>query len=452
MKPLKINYNKINSDLSYNKQQIKTEISPHVRKLDTSGFNTVIKPIIPVNIAKNLILQNNRLDKSIRILSQDVILNNFSFLSANEKDNPKQVLKFWQDNIDEFFKQAQEYYAYGFGGSEILFDKKTGYPVEAYQIPSETLFIIQEPKPDNPQEFSYYAVQQVNGENIKMKLSRYNYGPEDDDLPTCFWWGNGRTSEFYEIPYWLPAFNSISAKVALDELNAKKINEGNLLSGILTIVAPPLTKNEESPEDTLESQMDDAGTGILTLNLTQYDSDLPLDVKYIPITDSNYDYLSSLAKDCDQDILACFSIPKVRLMIDDVTESMNSNKSDTIYEIYTKSLAAEQLPFEKEINAFNRKYFKYYGMVDIETPIFADKKETEVNSILSLFDKGVLTLGQTIKAIMPYYPDLKISINDNNPVFNERYYNGKLLGFSNASVNSISGLGELDEILQRYQS
>ena len=56
-----------------------------------------------------------------------------------------------------------------------------------------------------------------------MKLSRYQYDQEDDDLPTCFWLGGGKTSEFYEIPYWLPAFNSISAKVALDELNTKKV-------------------------------------------------------------------------------------------------------------------------------------------------------------------------------------------------------------------------------------
>ena len=44
---------------------------------------------------------------------------------------------------------------------------------------------------------------------------------KDSDLPTCFWLGGGRTSEFYEIHYWLPAFNSTSAKATLDELNAK---------------------------------------------------------------------------------------------------------------------------------------------------------------------------------------------------------------------------------------
>lgn len=33
-----------------------------------------------MSIAQNLILQNNRLDKIIRILAQEVILNEFTFL------------------------------------------------------------------------------------------------------------------------------------------------------------------------------------------------------------------------------------------------------------------------------------------------------------------------------------------------------------------------------------
>ncbi len=445
---MKINYEKINPDLDINKSQIKEAISPKSSKLDTTGFTTVIQPIVPVNIAKNLILQNNRLDKCIRILAQDVILNDFTFLSEDEKeDDHDRIINFWQENKDEIFKQGQEYYAYGFGASEVIFDDE-GYPVKLFQIPSETLFISQETNPDGG--YRYYAIQKVNGKSLKMRLSRFKYGPEDDDLPVCMWWGKGRTSEFYEIPYWIPAFNSISAKVALDELNAKKINEGNLLSGILTVVAPPLRKGEETVEETLQDQMKAAGTGILTLQLTQFDEDVPLDVKYIPITESNYDYLSDLSKECDQDILACFSIPKVRLMIDDVTESMNSNKSDTIYEIYTKSLAAEQLPFENEINRFNQRYFNYDGVVDIEVPIFADKKETEISSILKLFDKGILTLGETINAIKPYYPSLDIQFNESNPIYNERYYNGNLLGIEENTDDDFNELsvGELLDFIE----
>ena len=282
-----------------------------------------------------------------------------------------------------------------------------------------------------------------------MKLSRFQYDEEDSDLPTCFWLGGGKTSEFYEIPYWLPAFNSISAKVALDELNAKKINEGNLMSGILVIRRPPAFEGqkEETKKD-LEDQMTDAGTGILVMDLESFNSEIPLEVQYVPISEQNYSYLSELADRCDEDILACFSIPKVRLMIDDVTESMNSQKSNTIYEIYTKSLENEQLPFEIEINKFNLKYFNYGGVVNIETPIFSDKKEVEINSILTLFNNGIITLGEAIKAVSVFYPALQLEYNDTNPLFNERYYNGRLLGMNEYSEGDMSQLNEVMTWLQ----
>ena len=444
---MKINYTSLNNNLEINKRQIQSSIAPKTSKED-KDYKYRIDPIVPVSIAQNLILQNNRLDKSIRILAQDVILNEISYLSDKENENEELVASFWKDNINELYKQLQEFYSYGFGASEIIFDEETGLPTKLYQIPADTLFIKQDSNRDGT--YSYYAIQKVDGKpDVKMKLSRFQYDEEDNDLPTCFWLGGGKTSEFYEIPYWLPAFNSISAKVALDELNAKKINEGNLMSGILVIRRPPAFEGqkEETKKD-LEDQMTDAGTGILVMDLESFNSEIPLEVQYVPISEQNYSYLSELADRCDEDILACFSIPKVRLMIDDVTESMNSQKSNTIYEIYTKSLENEQLPFEIEINKFNLKYFNYEGVVNIETPIFSDKKEVEINSILTLFNNGIITLGEAIKAVSVFYPALQLEYNDTNPLFNERYYNGRLLGMNEYSEGDMSQLNEVMTWLQ----
>ena len=412
---MKVNFSRLNNELEINKKQIQASIAPKTRKED-KDYKYKLYPLVSVSIAQNLILQNNKLDKSIRILAQDVILNEFTYLN-DENETDQSIIDFWKNNINELYKQVQEFYSYGFGASEIIFDEKTGLPKELYQIPAETLTIKQEVNDDGT--FSYYALQEIVGKTaVKMKLSRFKYDAEDDDLPTCFWLGGGKTSEFYEIPYWLPAFNSISAKVALDELNAKKINEGNLMSGILVIRRPPAIDGEkEETKKDLESQMADAGTGILTLDLESFNTEIPLEVQYVPISEQNYSYLSELADRCDDDILACFSIPKVRLMIDDVTESMNSNKSNTIYEIYTKSLENEQLPFEIEINKFNKKYFDYGGIVDIETPIFSDKKDVEINTILTLFNNGLITLGEAIKAVSVYYPALQLEYSDSNPIY-----------------------------------
>lgn len=444
---MKINYTPINSSLDINKRQIQASIAPKTRKED-KDYKYKLYPLISVSISQNLILQNNKLDKSIRILAQDVILNEFNYVNDEEKEIDENIVNFWKNNINELYKQVQEFYSYGFGASEIIFDNKTGLPKELYQIPAETLTIKQEANGDGT--FSYYALQEIVGKPaVKMKLSRFEYDAEDDDLPTCFWLGGGKTSQFYEIPYWLPAFNSISAKVALDELNAKKINEGNLMSGILVIRRPPAIDGEkEETKKDLEAQMADAGTGILTLDLESFNTEIPLEVQYVPISEQNYSYLSELADRCDDDILACFSIPKVRLMIDDVTESMNSNKSNTIYEIYTKSLENEQLPIETEIRKFNKKYFNFDAVVNIETPIFSDKKDVEINTILTLFNNGIITLGEAIKAVSAYYPALRLEYNETNPIFNERFYNGRILGINEYSENDMNDLNGVMAWLQ----
>ena len=94
------------------------------------------------------------------------------------------------------------------------------------------------------------------------------------------------------------------------------------------------------------------------------------------------------------------------------------------------------------------KYFEYPGTVNIETPIFSDKKDVEINTILTLFNNGLITLGEAIKAISVYYPALQLEYNDTNPLFNERYYNGRILGMAEASDKDMSQLNGVMAWLQ----
>ena len=98
-------------------------IAPKTTKEDKEYQNR-IGPIVSVTISQNLILQNNRLDKAIRILAQDVILNEINYLSEKESDIEQTVASFWKNNINELYKQIQEFYSYGFGASEIIFRVK----------------------------------------------------------------------------------------------------------------------------------------------------------------------------------------------------------------------------------------------------------------------------------------------------------------------------------------
>lgn len=181
---MKVNFSRINNGLEINKKQIQASIAPKTRKED-KDYKYKLYPLVSVSIAQNLILQNNKLDKAIRILAQDVILNEFTYLNDNEKETDENIINFWKNNINELYKQVQEFYSYGFGVSEITFDKKTGTPKELYQIPAETVTIKQEINQDG--SYSYFAVQEIVGKPaVKMKLSRFEYDEEADNLPTCF--------------------------------------------------------------------------------------------------------------------------------------------------------------------------------------------------------------------------------------------------------------------------
>ena len=443
-----------NTEHYINKQILNKLLEPVTIKEDDN--NNEIYPYLPVGICDNLIYNNVLLQTSISTLAEDTIFNdiNFKQVTNNNEQIKEQVLEYWNLNQDEFCKQITDWYSYGFGGSEVILDSN-GVPRGLYQIPANTLHIRKETKKndDNEDETYYYAVQKVNsGKSIKMKLSHYDYPESDENLPTCFWLGGGRKSNFYDYPFWISAFNQVSASVSLDKLDADKLADGNLVSGILLIKRPPapITNDNENIEDTLEEKMTDSGTGVFTLELVSMNPNIPLEVDYIQISESNYDYLENLASKCDAKILACSKIPKARLLIDDTTESMNSNKTNTLYKIYAMELENRQRPIENMINIFNVNYFDFEGKININTPQFVDEKETEAQTTINLFNAGLITLGQAIMKVQKIYGDFaEIEINETNPIYNERFYNGQPLGFNNASSdNPVTEVGDLIDYLK----
>lgn len=436
---MNINYHKINPQYEIDKQQIQQSTSVTQKKEDANN-QTILSPLVPPAVSKRLIHSNDLLATCIETLAQDIILNDIKTLTIDGEEVNQTITDFWNiRNIYQLYLAVQDRIGYGYGALELIYNRD-GYLKELKQISAETLDI--QVKKNNNNEESYYARYTNGTDKFNMKLSRYNYDNEDDLLHTCLWLGGGKESEFYDIPCWFESFNKISANMLLDELNAKKLNEGNLISGILTVISPPMTKKEfdketgelkettggEQINNKLQEQIEAAGTGWMVLHLEQLTSELPLNVQYIPITEQNYDYLEKLAEGCDNSILRRFKIPKVRLMIDDIKESMNSNKSDTIWEIYTKELTSLQIIYENIIDDFNKKYFEIETITDIGTPIFSDKKEIETTNIINLFEKGILTLNQAITQLTPYYPELNLQVD--KAIGDSRFYKGQLLGMA----------------------
>ena len=89
---------------------------------------------------------------------------------------------------------------------------------------------------------------------------------------------------------------------------------------------------------------------------------------------------------------------------------MNSNKTQSIWEIYGLNLKNEQKPFKKFISELIEELYSIDVDVDITTPIFSDRREIEVKLLLEVWEAGALTLKQLIIALSEFIE--VININD----------------------------------------
>ena len=418
--------NEINPQYTLMKNTIKQDFDRTTVKMDYQKGGGFLRPEVSPVLTKYVVLNNGNLNKCTKVLAQDTVLQNFIF--DTEKEDQRKILdNFWdKTNKYQFYLAVQERYQYGWGALEVI-TNEMNVPVSLIQFPSQTAVIKKKGE-------LYYAVQRgIQGGDKTLRLfDRLDTYPEEDNhLPICLWLGGGATHEFYDVPAWFPEANKVLAKINLDMLNGDQINNGNNIDGILNIFGPPQRPNVdgETPEDRLKKQIKETGTGTMVTYMESVSPDFPLKMGYVKISNDNWDYLQSFSESCDKALMSNYSIPKARLMIDDVTESMNSNKTETIWEIYTVSLNYEQYPNELIIREFNKIAFGIDADLEMEVPIFSDKKQIELQNIIQLFNSGLITVGQAIHAIEPLLPQIDFSkIDYDAPYMNERLYNGNVMG------------------------
>ena len=410
-----------------------------------------IRPLVDVYYAEYIIQETPILNKVIRVLSQDVILNNYTLdmpkileTSAGNNEDLDTFNTFWNDsNKFQLYLASVEFFSYGYGACEIRYNEY-GVPVKIEQIPAKSIRI-------RIREFGgqryCYVEQQINGDIKLLRISHsdksrgtdYTYldenGIDDESSGWCIWIGGGTLNSWYSTPYWRSAKTSILTTMHIDKLNYKKISSGNIPSGLLILSGSrrKQLKNEPSLEEQIHDQMFEAGNGTAMIFLDGITPDSKIDSNYIKLEDENYEYMSELKKECISIILEVYGVPKIRLMIDDITESMNSNKSDTLYEIYNKSIESEQFIFKEVINNFNHDELGIQYDCVMDTPEFNDKTNVKITSVVSLFEEGLLTLGQAVEYLSRLLPDVNFDmIMDSDEQKLSRYYKGSLLGSTDA--------------------
>lgn len=404
-------------------------------KLDDEGVGTFIDPLIPMGEARYIYHRSSILRKVVEIEAQDVILNKYTLEGVGEDSSRFDA--FWNEsNKYQLYLAGIEYFTYGFGALEVVFNGNRADKL--VQIPAYSVRILRETYNINDEEVVfYYLIQTVNSVRNKFRLTHKDYsilddlGIDDASNGYALWIGGGADSDWYALPHWIHAKNNLLTLIEIDELNNEKIYNGNIPSGVMLFTGPrQLTKNGEDPiEKKLSEELKSSGAGTVFSYIATPTNDAKIDVDYTALEDNNYEYLEALKEDALQSLLNACNIPKVRLMIDDTKESLNSQKSDTIYEIYNVGIACNQSFFKQILNGFCKNYLGVHSEIVIALPEFVEKTQSRAEIIMQLFDKGLVTLGQAVDLLSDILPELNLdSTIDIDANKDNRYYNGKLLG------------------------
>lgn len=432
----------VSSNLKSYTTKVKNKFDKITRPLTSkkdSNRTDILYPLFDIQECKYVVDKYPTLSAIIRVLSVDTCYNEYVFAKLNDTSyNNDELQSFWKENKSELKKAEEDHLGYGYGGAEILFNEKTSLPSKLRQIPAETLTIKQVKYENDVYHFARYVYDDMEK---FFCITRENYDGLPDELNIgqgwVMWLGGGNESRWYDKPIWHSAYNDLLTAIRKKELDYNTISNDNIPKSVLFIEAPPdnPADGEMGVFDSLKKQFTDSKGGIAISYLeTPMDSDI-LKTEYIKIQDDNFDYLNELIKQTDNSLLSLYRVPTIRLMIDNNKESLNSNKSQTVYEIYTLDLESYQYPIEEEIDIVTHLFYEKDIYCEIKTPIFVDNKHVQAQTILEFYDVGILELGDTLKMVRRLFPEHDWSeIDWNDPELAQRFYHGML--FSTPGVDT----------------
>lgn len=382
---------------------------------DTVQIGTELKPPVPMADCKHVFDNSSYVAKCCRILSKDILLNKLSLTNeTGDPDNDNIISKIEEiinDNIDELSNMGIDYYYAGIGVCEYAYD---AHKFKLKQIPVNTIKIIQITINNKP----YYLLkQQIQSSINYFKIMGEEY-PEDfvtfanHKLGECAILGGDNFYTFFATPLWVQERDKIYTEIAISNKNYRTISKGNIATGILHVNLEPqiikqpvvdengkIIEEDETREQSIYREIHETESGIAVVFT---ESNRPLTFDFTNIENNNYDYLNSLQEKAEQATLNCYNIPLARLMINTEKESMNSNKTQSIWEIYTIDLKTEQKKFKQYIQELIYELYSLEVGVEMELPIFSDRRETEIDNLIKQWDKGLLTLRQTIEGLSEY--------------------------------------------------
>ena len=392
------------------------------KKLDEGEDLLVLKRPISAADAKYIFDNATYVATCSQILAEDTIMNEVTLTVDEDADDTtkqivEQIQEYLLDNIDEFYNMAVDYNYSGFAAMEMTDD---GSRFTLKQLPSNTLDVVQVTEKQN----KFYLLRQtLNGRTYYYRILGEDYTDfvnlRNFDLSDAVLMGGDNFYLFYSEPRYMSIRKKIFTQIAIESQNYNKVSKGNIAKGLLHVPLPPQLATPRqfdadgneiilpSEEEIISEELQDGANGIAVV-FTRAENPIPFE--FIKIEDDNESYLENYQQSCEEAVLNVYRIPLARLMINTEKESMNSNKTQAIWEIYSLSLKQEQKKWKQLIKEL---IYALYGIdvnVEMTTPDFSDNRETEVDLIIKSFEAGALNLQQLIEALSEYIPI--INLND----------------------------------------
>lgn len=427
---------------------------------NTDGMMTVA-PLCPIDIARYLYHKSSELRKTINTYAKDTLLNHFTLQDTNATEQEITLFNHvWNNN----YNKTQLYYTgienllYGYGAMEIT---GTGKHTRFNQIPAHTLTLKTRTFTDDQgkQYQFFYACQTVNGTETYLRLAHLDYSmldkshTHDESEGYCIWFGGCNENDFFDLPLWETCVDDIFTCIAIQHMTKNKMETGNQAAGVLMFQGPPQLLDPDDPNDIrvdekLERDLDGANGGTMFCYLENNSSTRDITMQYQALTDNNYDYFKLVRDDAEKKIMSVYMVPEPRLMRLDTKESMNSDKTEKVFEIYcNQEIPTSQMQYEERIRDYCKYYLGFEYPIVMGSPNFVDKTKAHIDNIALLFDKGLISLGKATELLGEVYPELDLQSELDHPeLYNMRFYNGHILGSNDTEQKGYDQA--IDEIMQ----
>lgn len=393
---------------------------------DVAEGGIELKPPISMQNCLYVFENSSHVAKCCRILADDLLYNDItltldSFEEAKDSEinQVKKINEYLLDNIDEIHNMAIDYNYAGWAAVEYTWNN-TRFKLK--QIPIHSCKIVRD-KING--EDVYFLKQQINSKTKFFKIMGEDY-PSDlmhyngQKLGYASLLGGDNIYQFFSLPRWIQDYNEILTEIAISANDYRTVSNGNISSGVLNVnlepqLKPPVTYDAEGQpvvqkdtrQEVISKELKSANGGTAVIFT---ESNRPLTLDHVTLTNSNQSYLSDLGDKCQQAVLNDYNIPLARLMINTDKESMNSDKTKSIWEIYTLNLRNGQKPYKQWIAELIYELYSLNVTVDISLPIFSDRREIEVRLLSQAWNDGALTLRQYIEGLSEYLS--VIDLND----------------------------------------